>query len=80
MAGKPILLDEVGAIRRGFASAELATQALQRWQRDTCELGSDAWLVWTWDTEEAVDLYNDLSDGGAIQSARAPVNRPEPCR
>ena len=77
---KPLLLGEFGAHRRGFPSAEAAAQALRDWHVSTCALGFDGWLMWTFDTDEQTGLYNGLSEGGVIDQALAPMNRPDPCR
>lgn len=76
---KPIIMGEFGASKRAYSTAALAAQALLDWQATSCEYGFDGWLLWTWDGEEMVDLWNGLSENGEIDAALAPVNRPDPC-
>jgi hypothetical protein len=76
---KPIIMGEFGGSRRVYVSASQAAQALVSWQRQSCAYGIDGWLLWTWDTDEAPNLWNALSGGGVIEQALAPRNRPDPC-
>ncbi len=76
---KPVIMGEFGAFRSAFPSAQTAADALVDWQAASCQYGFDGWLLWTWDTDEQPELYNGLSDGGAIDRALAPANRPDPC-
>jgi len=77
---KPVILGEFGGSTASYGSAESAAQALRDWQIDSCRYGFDGWLLWTWDTEAQWGFWNALSEGGAIERALAPVNRPDPCR
>ena len=76
---KPVLMGEFGAARGSYATAAGAALALHDWQVDSCNYGFDGWLLWTWDTDEQTDFYNGLADGGLINQALAPANRPNPC-
>jgi hypothetical protein len=76
---KPIVIGEMGASRRTFASNEDAAKALVAWQQQSCAYGIDGWLLWTWDSTEQPDLWNALSGGGIVERALAPKNRPDPC-
>jgi hypothetical protein len=76
---KPLVMGELGAFRSVFASADAGASALVEWQRDSCRLGLDGWLTWTWDTEEQPEVWSALSGGGAIERALAPALRPDPC-
>ncbi len=76
---KPIIMGEFGAFRAAYSNASAAARALQRWQIDSCALGFDGWLLWTWDGDEQTELYNGLSANGEINDALAPLNRPDPC-
>ena len=78
-AAKPVLMGELGAARSSFFSAAGASLALHDWQVDSCNYGFDGWLLWTWDSTEQADFYNGLDDGGLINQALAPANRPDPC-
>jgi hypothetical protein len=76
---KPIIIGEFGGSKRVYVSASQAAQALVSWQQQSCVYGIDGWLLWTWDTDEAPNLWNALSGGGVIEQALAPRNRPDPC-
>ena len=76
---KPVVIGEMGAARRNIGTSAEAANALVTWQRTACAYGIDGWLLWTWDTNEQPDLWNALSDGGVIEQALAPTNRPNPC-
>jgi hypothetical protein len=76
---KPIIIGEFGGSKRVYVSAHQATQALVSWQQQSCAYGIDGWLLWTWDTDEAPNLWNALSGGGVIEQALAPRNRHDPC-
>lgn len=76
---KPVVIGEFGAFKFAYPSPDAAVPALLAWQRDSCRYGVDGWLLWTWDTQEQPELWNALSDGGVIERALAPNNRPDPC-
>jgi hypothetical protein len=76
---RPIIIGEFGGSKRVYSSASQTAQALVAWQRQSCAYGIDGWLLWTWDTDEAPNLWNALSGGGVIERALAPNNRPDPC-
>jgi hypothetical protein len=76
---KPVLMGEFGAARGSYATAAGAALALHDGQVGSCNYGFDGWLLWTWDTDEQTDFYNGLADGGLINQALAPANRPDPC-
>ena len=76
---KPIILGEFGASSQAYATADSAALALQAWQVASCEYGFDGWLLWTWDSEEQTELWNGLSENGAISTALSPFHRPDPC-
>ncbi len=80
MQAKPLLMGEFGAARSAFSSVATAAKTLHDWQVESCQVGLDGWLLWTWDTDEQSDFFNGLGDGGLIDQALAPVNRPDPCK
>jgi hypothetical protein len=76
---KPLLLGEFGAFKEPYPSAADAAASLEAWQAASCAYGLDGWLLWTWDTHEQPELWNGLSDGGAIARRLSPRTRPDPC-
>lgn len=54
-------------------------QALLDWQALSYRYGFDGWLLWLRGSEEHTALWNGPSDGGVINDALAPANRPDPC-
>src|SRR4029453_12577156 len=49
---------------------------------DSCAYGVDGWILWTWDTgpqPDGVTLWNALDDGGRLEHALAPNDRPDAC-
>jgi hypothetical protein len=78
---KPIVMGEFGAFHFAFPTASVAAAELVDWQRRSCAFGIDGWLLWTWDTGPQRDgwLWNALDDGGVMEQALSPKNRPDPC-
>jgi hypothetical protein len=81
---KPIVFGEFGAYADPFVyiSPADAAPALQQWVANSCAFGVDGWSLWTWDTEaqpDGVTLWNALADGGTLEHALAPNDRPDPC-
>jgi hypothetical protein len=76
---KPTIIGEFGASRHAYPNAELAAEAMARWQAASCDFGFDGWLLWTWDTEERTDLWSAVSDEGRIARALSPAFRTDPC-
>jgi len=77
---KPVLIGEIGAFRGPYATAADGAAAIAAWQAQSCKYGVDGWLVWTWDTDEQTELWNGLSDRGAIAKALGRTGRPDPCK
>jgi hypothetical protein len=75
----PVLMGENGAFVFAYATAADAAAALKQWQASSCDYHFNGWLLWTWDTDEQPELWNGLSQGGAIDQALAPRLRPDPC-
>ena len=81
---KPIVFGEFGAYADPpvYVSPSDAAPALQQWEADSCAFGVDGWSLWTWDTEsqpDGVRLWNALADGGVLEHALAPNDRPDAC-
>ena len=79
MREKPIIMGQFAALRQGFPSARSAAEAMQTWQAASCQYHFDGWVLWLRGSEEHTALYNGLDNGGVINAALAPVNRPDPC-
>ncbi len=45
---KPIVMGELGAFRSQYDSAEAAARVTAQWIADSCPLGFDGWLYWTY--------------------------------
>jgi len=76
---QPVQMGEFGAFTSAYATAAVAAPALRDWQAQSCPYGFKGWLLWTWDTDEQPELWNALSQGGVIDQALSPVQRPNPC-
>jgi hypothetical protein len=77
---KPIIIGQLAAVKQGYPSAAKAAQALVDVQTDSCLYGFDGWILWLYGSEEDTALWNGPTDGGVINDALAPVNRPDPCQ
>jgi hypothetical protein len=76
---KPVLMGEYGAFTWAYPLVSDAAAGLQDWQIQSCAYNFDGWLLWTWDTNEQLGIWNGLSQGGAINQSLAPATRPDPC-
>jgi hypothetical protein len=81
MAGytaRPIVMGELGAFKVGYPTARTGGTGLVDWQLQSCPLGFDGWLTWSWGWDDP-DIYNATDEAGAIAKALAPSRRPNPC-
>lgn len=82
MKEKPIVMGEFGA-EHVVGTSDVAALHLAAWQVKSCAFGFDGWLLWTWDLSQTEDpnnkYYTALDGQGAVNSALAPVTRPDPC-
>jgi len=82
---KPVLMGEFDANESDFPLISDAVTRLQNWQIDSCPYSVKGWLLWTWDTDKSEqqhtppDWYATAGDG-SINTALAPVTRPDPCQ
>ena len=78
---KPLLLGEYGAYRFRYPTPSEAVDGMTSLQRETCGLGFDGWLLWTWDTPTPVwpQMWSGISEGGLLAGALGPRLRPNPC-
>jgi hypothetical protein len=75
---KPIVLGELGGIVAAYPTARDAAIGVVAWQVQSCDLGVDGWYQWRWE-DSVTDVYGTLVEGGIINEAMAPLNRPDPC-
>ncbi len=75
---KPIVLGELGGIVAAYPTARDAAIGVVAWQVESCALGIDGWYQWRWE-DSVTDVYGTLVEGGIINEAMAPLNRPDPC-
>ncbi|NOY57224.1 MAG: hypothetical protein GXP34_14755 [Actinobacteria bacterium] len=76
---KPIVLGELGAYYSWFSDAAGAAAAIMRMQVESCEVGFQGWLVWSWRGDNFTDIWW-ASDGDAeIARVVSPAERPDPC-
>jgi hypothetical protein len=77
---QPVIMAEYGAFKNAVPLMADAVTALRNWQIGGCGYGLRGWLLWTWDTpEQDADLWNATAGDGSINTALAPVTRPDPC-
>lgn len=79
MKQKPIVMGEFGGEISRFPSIFSAATTFVDWQVESCKLGFDGWIFWTWDLDEQPDFFNALMQDGAINGVLAPQLRPDPC-
>ena len=77
---KPVLLGETGAFVDRFPDPDDAALAVQRTIAESCTLGWDGWLIWTFEGLPLPDRTWGLIDAeGRLGEALAPINQPDPC-
>jgi hypothetical protein len=83
VTGKPVLMGEAGAPTSTYPMLYSAAEALQTWQAQSCPLGFDGWLLWTWDTSGELPgepaVWNAQAGGGLLERGLAPSIRTDPC-
>jgi hypothetical protein len=83
LTAKPVLMAEAGAPTATYTTIAAASEALQTWQAQSCPLGFDGWLLWTWDATGSLDgepaVWNAQAGGGLLERALAPTLRTDPC-
>jgi len=80
---KPIILGEYGAFRNTFPDLLPAAREITAWQAESCRLGFDGWLYWTYYPANA--WVNDRTwsftdEEGYFLNLLAPAKHPEPCQ
>lgn len=76
---KPLILGEFGAFNTAYSTVSYAAGGMHDLQLESCANGFDGWLLWTWDSNEQAQLWNALSNNGALNNLLAPSQRPDPC-
>jgi hypothetical protein len=79
---KPVVMGEIAAQEKDFATIALAAAALKAWQIDSCNYGFQGWLPWTWNLENRAGspaFWTVVSGNGEINQALAPQYRANPC-
>jgi hypothetical protein len=83
VTAKPVLMAEAGAPTAAYPAVYAAAEGLQTWQAQSCPLGFDGWLLWTWDTSGELPgepaIWNAQAGGGLLERALAPSIRTDPC-
>jgi hypothetical protein len=83
VSAKPVLMAEAGAPTAAYPMLYAAAEALQTWQAQSCPLGFDGWLLWTWDASGQLPgepaIWNAQAGGGLLERALAPSVRTNPC-
>lgn len=80
---RPVILGEFGAFRHRSTDIEAAASAVADWQAESCRLGFDGWLYWTYlGAEPSVgDATWDMVDqDGYLLRLLAPDAHPDPCQ
>ncbi|MGH8791919.1 MAG: cellulase family glycosylhydrolase [Stackebrandtia sp.] len=79
----PVINGEFGALRERYGGdVGLAAEAMRTHQVESCALGMDGWLFWTWDTDDDATqqlFFRGNEADGAIDAQLSPANRPDPC-
>ncbi len=79
---KPIILGEYGAFRHLYAERDTAARVITNWVADSCELGFDGWLYWSYYPANAWigDRTWGLVDGNDdFLELFSPHNQPDIC-
>lgn len=79
---KLIIMGEYGAFRHLYDSFNGAARALTNWVTDSCDLGFDGWLYWTYNAAPASagdQTWGLTDENGFLLELFAPFNQPDPC-
>jgi hypothetical protein len=80
---KPIMLGEYGAFRHIYPELDSAARVLNQWVTDSCSLGFDGWLYWSYYPSDASagDRTWGLTDQDEyLLNLFSPVNQSDPCQ
>ncbi len=79
---KPIILGEYGAFRSRYGDVAGAARALTAWVADSCALGFDGWLHWTYypaNPEVSDRTWGFTDEDGYLMNLLAPSRQADPC-
>ncbi|HEX9384677.1 MAG TPA: discoidin domain-containing protein [Anaerolineales bacterium] len=79
---KPILMGEYGAFRHIYSEIGSAARALTTWIADSCQVGFDGWLYWTYypaDPSVGDQTWGLVDEEYYLLNLFAPANQPDPC-
>jgi len=79
---KPILMGEYGAFRHIYPEIDSAARALTTWMTESCQVGFDGWLYWTYypaDPSVGDQTWGLVDEDNYLLNLFAPANQPDPC-
>jgi F5/8 type C domain len=79
---KPILMGEYGAFRHIYSEIDSAARALTTWVAESCQVGFDGWLYWTYypaDPSVGDQTWGLVDQDNYLLNLFAPANQPDPC-
>jgi hypothetical protein len=79
---KPVILGEYGAFRHVYADIDTAARATTAWVADSCRLGFDGWLYWTYypaDAGAGDRTWGLMDEGEYLLTLFSPRDQPDPC-
>ncbi len=79
---KPIILGEYGPFRHTYTRLDSAARATSAWVAESCRLGFDGWLYWTYYPAAANisdRTWGLVDEEEYLLELFAPVNQPDPC-
>jgi hypothetical protein len=79
---RPIVMGEYGPFRHLFEDLETAARVTTRWVAESCPLGFDGWLYWSYypDNPGVGDrTWGLVDEEGYLLELFAPQNQPDPC-
>lgn len=78
---KPVVLGEYGPFIDRYGTLRTAARAVSDWITESCRLGFDGWLYWSYRTNPTVgdSTWSLTSEDGFLLDLLAPTGRPDPC-
>jgi hypothetical protein len=81
-AARPIIMGEYGAFRHIYADAQTAGRVTTNWVAESCDLGFDGWLYWTYypaDASAGDRTWGLVDENDYLLELLSPHNQPDPC-